>query len=287
MFDIVFEGLLSAYKSHVALGQSGKVKDKKNRFGDMALRGDIDAEERILSSLDKFAEKNDINIICKSEELGENNLNESGKEIYFAVFDGLDGSSNYLNPGKWGYGTMLSIAKGKNPTYDDFLVAGIAKMDEEKIVIAEKGRGVSLFDVKSSKKAKISPFDPNEVYEHSKILVNKAFPEEISAIGKNSDDWPMTGSTAASIFTICTDKKYQGLFEVTRKNNLEQPILYVMITTLGGVMVDKNGKSIGSNDFLSWGQKNGDGSEDRQILVTARNKKIADGLLGELDMAAN
>jgi len=47
----IFEGLLSVFLNHRKLAENGKLKDKQNRFGDMVLRADIEAEEIILSSL--------------------------------------------------------------------------------------------------------------------------------------------------------------------------------------------------------------------------------------------
>lgn len=280
----MFESLLGAYQNHLTLGENGRLKDKKNRFGDMALRADIEAEEQITKALTKFALKNDIHFICKSEELGEGDINPAGAKTYFAVFDGLDGSSNYLKKGEWSYGTMYAIAKGDNPSYEDFELAGISMMDEGLIVITQKGKGITVFNANTKEKQVIEQFNQSEPFDRLKILANKAFPEEIEAIGENTKDWPMTGSTAASIVSICTNDKWQGLVEVTRKNNLEQPTIYVMIHSLGGVMTDRNGKDIGQNKFLSWAQKKDDGSDDRQILVTAKNKNIAEGLLSELNL---
>jgi len=284
MFQLLLEGLENAYKNHISLGENGRAKNKENRFGDMALRADVEAEEKITESLKKFATENNIHIFCKSEELGDQDINPKGSETYFAVFDGLDGSSNYLKKGEWEYGTMWALAKNDNPSYDDFEVAGIAMMEEGKILIAQKGKGLTVLDMKTMEKMEIPKFDSNEAYDHSKILANKAFPEEVVAIGRNTEDWPMTGSTAASIATICTGGIWQGLVEVTRKNNLEQPILFVMIESLGGVMVDRNGNSIGPNKFKDWAQKKADGQDDRQLLITARNNNIAKGVISELNL---
>lgn len=284
MSELLLEGLENAYKNHVFLGEDGRAKDKENRFGDMALRADVEAEEWITKSLLKFAERNNVHVICKSEELGEQDINPEGIETYFAVFDGLDGSSNYLKRGEWGYGTMWALAKNENPTYDDFEAAGIAMMEEGKILVAQKGIGLTVFDMATMEKIEMPRFDSNEAYDHSKILANKAFPEELTAIGKNTEDWPMTGSTAASIATICTGGKWQGLVEVTRKNNLEQPILFVMIESLGGVMVDRLGNSIGPNKFKNWAQKKADGGDNRQLLVTAKNQNIAKRIINELNL---
>lgn len=273
----VFDGLLSAYKNHIILGESGKNKDKQNRFGDMALRADVAAEEKILSALKTLSEEKDLRIICRSEELGDQELNPKGKETLFVVFDGLDGSSNYLKDSEFGYGTMVAIAHGENPKYEDFFVAGEAIMKEGKLVLAVKGRGVLVYDVPNSEFKKLDKFNQSEEFDNRKILANKYFPEEIRAYGDKP--WIMTGSTAWSIFTVCSGDKYSALIEVTRKKNLEQPTLYLLINELGGVMVDKNGESIGPHGFKSWGQSR-DGEE---FLVSAKNEVIAMALLASID----
>jgi len=274
----VFDGLSNAYRNHVALGEAGKAKDKANRFGDMAMRADIEAEEHILTTLREFADKNNICIICKSEELGENKLNSDGKETFFAVFDGLDGSSNYLNKNQFGYGTMIAIAKGDSPTYEDFIIAGEAMMEEGKIVLARKRKGVFIYDVYRDEFEELPKFEEGESFDDARTLANKYFDEEIKAYGDKS--WVYTRSTAWSIFSICTDSKFNGLIEVTRKGNLEQPILYLMISELGGVMVDTEGKPIGDRDFRNWAQSR-DGEE---YFITAKNMEIAQQVLTLIDI---
>lgn len=272
----VFVGLLAAYNNHIKLGESGKLKDKQNRFGDMALRADVEAEEIVLDSLKKYSVKNKKKLIYKGEEMGEGQEG-IGEETIFAVMDGLDGSGNYLNISKFGYGTMIAVSNTVNPKYEDFIVSGLAMMQEEKIVIAVKNDGVYLFDITSRKFEKISNFKSDEKFDDTKVLANKYFQEELECYGDKM--WRMTGSTAWSIFSICTEDKFNGLIEVTRKGNLEQPILYLMITSLGGVMTDKDGNSIGNYEFNSWGQK------EKLILVTAKNQTVGDEMLKSIKIS--
>lgn len=266
----IFDGLLNAFHKHKKLAENGKLKDKQNRFGDMALRADVEAEEIILSSLKKYTKDSKVKLIYRGEELGDGEVG-TGEKTIFAVFDGLDGSGNYLNESKFGYGTMIAISENDNPKYNDFIVAGLAMMEEEKIVIAVKNKGVYVYDVQSKQFIQINNFNKTYEFDDYKILANKYFPEELNAYGNKS--WIMTGSTAWSIYSICTGDKYNGLIEVTRKGNLEQPILYLMITTLGGIMIDKEGQSIGNYDFKTWGQT------EKLFLITAKNKSIADSIL--------
>lgn len=280
----VFDGLLNAYNNHINLGASGSVKDKKNGFGDMAMRADIEAEECVFSSLKKLSEENNLRIICKSEELGDQKLNPNGEKTLFAVFDGLDGSVNYLKKGEFGYGTMVAVADNENPKYQDFFVAGLAMMEEGKIVLAIKDDGVYLYDIANDEFKKLDKFrltgrDPvNEAFADDKTLANKYFPEELKAYGDKP--WIMTGSSAWSIYSICTGKKFNALIEVTRKKNLEQPIIYLLIAELGGVMVDKTGSSIGSKVFKEWGQER-DGEE---YLISSKSLSVANDIIRSINI---
>ncbi|HLD92312.1 MAG TPA: hypothetical protein VI795_02850 [Patescibacteria group bacterium] len=268
--QIIFDGLLKVYDNHLKLGEKGKLKDKQNRFGDMAMRADVEAEEILLASLKNYSKESKTKLIYKGEEIGEGEIGEGEGQI-FSVFDGLDGSSNYLAKSEFGYGTMIAVAKVNNPKYDDFIISGLAMMEEAKIIITIKNDGVYVYDVKTKNFEKLKNFVVDEKFSDSKMLANKYFPEELTVYGDKP--WVMTGSTAWSIFSICTDNKYCGLIEVTRKGNLEQPILYLMNTTLGGVMVDKNGNFIGSYDFKTWGQ------DEKLFLITAKNKNVAEDIL--------
>lgn len=291
--ETVFSGLVDAYHNHCALGESGREKNRQNRFGDMALKADVEAEEIILTSLKRYSELSKVKVFYQGEEMGTGEIIDGDQtEAILAVFDGLDGSGNFLNPKDWPYGTMVAIADNENPTYKDFKIAGISLMEEGLIILAIKNVGVIVYDVNQNEFKELKAFDKSEEFDDTKTLANKYFPEEFAAYGDNI--WAMKGSTAASISAICIgkqikDEKYpamndgwNGLIEVTRKNNLEQPILYLLITTLGGVMVDQNGKSIGDEKFKDWGQKNPDGTEDRQIVVTAKNKIIANAILSQI-----
>jgi hypothetical protein len=64
------------------------------------------------------------------------------------------------------------------------------------------------------------------------------------------------------IRNLVTDYKYpkmneihDELVDVTRKGNLEQPTVYLLLKLLGGEVLDINGDSIGDKKFKSWGQQ--------------------------------
>lgn len=290
--EVVFEGLYNAYKNHRELGEEGKLKDTPNQFEEMAIRADIEAEEQILRALSTWAEREGTKLCYRGEELGEGEIGTEWGEPYFAVFDGLDGSKNFQNVRPWPYGTMVAVAKGESPTYDDFEVAGIAMHEEGWVVLGIKNAGVFLVDIKNRKLLKLPKFK-DEDYEKERILADNPFTEAQEILGDFQDLWPRTGSTAASIVAIVTgeiikDKKFpdmnkgwQGMFEVTRKKNLEQPTIFRLISERGGVMEDGGGESIGNYDYLSWEQ---DSSKPKRPIITAKSKAIADAIRADLGL---
>lgn len=280
--------LVLACSAHRVMGNSGKDKNVTNQFGEQALRADLAAEETVLNSFRTYSENKSITLEVRGEETATSILGESG-EKYFAVLDGLDGSSNFLNSNEWSYGTMFAVAKGDDPTYQDFEVAGIGLPEENWILIAIKGSGVFVYDIDNKTYNKIDRFDSIE-YDETKILSDNYFPEAKSMLGKMQEKWPRSGSTAASIVAIAIgnqienskypemNKGWQGLADLTRKGNLEQPVLHLILSELGGVMVDKNGEEIGNNHFKDWGQ-------DKKVpVISAKSQEISRKILSELTL---
>lgn len=278
--------LVLACSEHIIIGEDGKSKDVINQFGEQALRADLAAEKTVIENLSEYFIKNGGVIEINGEETGTSILGNKGNR-HFGVLDGLDGSSNYLNPSEWSYGTMLAIAKGESPKYKDFEVAGIGLPQENWVLMAIKGSGVLIYDIDNQTYRKIKPFEV-ETYDESKILSDNYFPEAKKMLGKMDEIWLRTGSTAASIVAMTIgdeiidpkykkmNQKWQGLADVTRKGNLEQPALYLILSELGGVMVDKNGKDIGDNSFKDWGQR------EKVPLISAKSKEIAENILSRL-----
>ncbi len=296
--EAVFKGLLFAYKNHKKLGYSGKLKDKENQFGEMALRADIEAEERVLVHLAGWAKKSGVFLEYRGEELGEDFTGSKGGERYLATIDGLDGSANYLEKTDFPYGTMVAVAKGQDPTYDDFEIAGIMLPEEGWIVLAIKNWGVCVYDIENKTTDVLPRFakDYEELklaeYDTEKILADDYFPEAEKLLGDKAGVWPRTGSTAATIVAMAIrdliqepiedyslmNDGWQALVDVTRKGNLEQPILFRIITELGGFMVDENGESIADMKFRQWGQ------DEKLPVITVQNEAILAGVMSELGL---
>lgn len=273
---------------HRKLGDKGRSKDAINQFGEQALVADLMAEETVIEYFSKYAKLNGITLEVRGEETATTFLGDHG-EKYFAVLDGLDGSSNYLDPNEWPYGTMFAIAKGSNPSYQDFKVAGIALPEENRVLIASKGSGVFVYDIEKLTSTKINSFKP-EKFDETKILSDNYFPEAKKMLGKMQDVWPRTGSTAASVVAIAVGEQledslyppmnlnWQGLADITRKGNLEQPVLYLILSELGGITVDQEGNKIDIQIFKKWGQT------EKIPVISARSSEITQKILSKLTL---
>lgn len=283
-------GLRLAWIEHINRGDEGREEKSPNQFGEMALKADVEAEKLVLSAIKDWAERNVITVNYRGEESGEGvfgSLESRRSDKCLVVVDGLDGSANYLHKTDWGYGTMIAIAHGEDPTYDDFETAAIMMPEEGWTILAQKGKGVYLIPLDGAKIVKLRKFE-DEAYDEHRILSDNYFEEAKKLLGKKQEIWPRTGSTAATIVAIAIgnqvqDSKYpvmnegwQALVDVTRKGNLEQPILYRIISELGGVMLDKDGKSIGDRKFKEWGQI------EKLPVITAKNARIAECILTNL-----
>ncbi len=285
---VALESIVNVCINHMELGEEGKKKDIINQFGEQALRADLTAEMTVLEGLREYANRTGIIMEIHGEETGSTTLGSKG-EKYFGVLDGLDGSVNYLNPGKWSYGTMLAIAKIDNPKYRDFEIAAIGFPEENWVLMAVKDSGVFIFDIDKQNCRKIEPIKDNG-YDRTKVLSDNYFPEAKTMLGKMQEVWPRVGSEAAAILAIITgsqvvNPKYPkmnegwlGLADVTRKGNLEQPAIYLILSELKGTVVDKEGKDIGDKNFRDWGQ------QEKIPIISARSAKVAEKILAELKL---
>src|SRR4051794_35670232 len=103
--ELVLAALLAAYEDHWQRGTDGTNEMQTNQFGDRALAGDWEAEERVIEKL----RQSGLPIRIISEEHGDVFVNGATKSssLLVAVLDGLDGSSVYKKaPLNGRYGTM-------------------------------------------------------------------------------------------------------------------------------------------------------------------------------------
>jgi len=275
--DFLARQALDAAKTrHDTLGAAGEESVQKNRFGDTALRCDIEAEDAVLDVLRQA----NAPIAVVSEEHGRVNLCETPS--YLGLLDGIDGSGNYKK-GRMTlrYGTILGIFEGANPRYDDYLFSGFIEPATGRLFYAVRGKGAylvengeerriqtsgaTLFDEKTSIWA-----DTNSDKVLGITVIQEAFVDRLPGY-----TLACANCSGAYYADVASGAKDLAL-EFTRKGNLELAGLYGLIRESGGAMVDIDGNSLGPQRYLSFGQ-------DRHIpIITAATDALAASVVAKL-----
>jgi len=268
--NVFIQALKEAYSKHEALDISGEELVQKNRFGETALKVDIEIEEVIINVL----KENLIPIRIISEEHGVVDITPSPK--YLGILDGLDGSGVYKKSrGVGRYGTMFAIYDSLDPTYDDYLISGAMEHTTGRMYIAVKGEGLSIekdgkiIKAKSSGKTILDKTINIRIDEYTEMN-KKVFSEKLKDF-----DIQWNGSSCISYVDVASGVADLAL-ECTRKNNLEIAVAYGLETEAGAVIVDINGNSLGNKKYLSFGQ-------DEQVsVITAATRDLAIQLISYL-----
>lgn len=248
--------LHAAYQRIINLGAAGEETVEKNKFGDTALRADIEAEKAII----KIFESKDLPVKMLSEEHGEQDFGEN--QQFLAVLDGIDGSGWYKKDRENGrYGTMFAIFNGTDPRYDDYIFCGIVEHATSRLFYATKGNGSFFIDLLTGEKQKITT-SGQTVLDKEQITIkvdeepnNAWFPliQNFFLAKLSGYKRPHLAATSAHYVDLVSGEC--GLvLECTRKGNLELGVGFGLVKEAGGVIVDLSGKDIGDRKFSSFGQ---------------------------------
>lgn len=262
------------------LGASGIEECRKNQYEDIALRGDIIAEEAVLAVL----RQEECPIQIRSEEHGITVIGDNS--LYFGMLDGIDGSSVYKKDRVKGrYGTMFAIYKGTDPIYDDYLYGGIFEHVSKKLYFASKGGGCWVMENEEQKRLYCS--GSVELDNKSKIYGDTNFDEVyksqvVSAFLARLKGYDFECARSSAIhYADLSTGKVDVVIEATRKGNLEMAVAYPLIKEAGGVMVDEDGHNLGNKKYSEFGQKGhlivvsaATSSLVMDILNKAKNKKL-------------
>lgn len=264
----LINGLSATYSLHEKLGDAGRANFQSNRFGETALVMDMQAEEAVLNSL----RKTHISFQIFSEEHGEFVIGENPQ--YTVVVDGLDGSDAYKKGrGKAMYGTMASILKGADPTYDDYLVSGMMiHSPVPQLFLAVRGKGCFLIDIATGERKDIQRSGSVEFSRQIVMDLDINWPpyrELLNTRGKEFPNMQCAEFSAAARCALFVLGDIDIALEFTRKGNIEQPVIYGLVKEMGGVMADTDGEDIGNKHFKAFEQT-------RKVpLVIAPNQLIA------------
>jgi fructose-1,6-bisphosphatase/inositol monophosphatase family enzyme len=267
---IVENALRKTYDLHESLGQSGEETVEKNQFGETALRIDMESEEAVLQAL----RDSRVPIRVIAEEHGTVDITPN--PLYLGVLDGLDGTNRYqAGRGVERYGTMFGVFSSLNPSYDDYLSAGIMEHSTGRLFIANKGEG--SFVMANNERLPIHASGREHLDEHTKMYINqywevcrKLFSERLGALAFKDP------RAYAAYFSDLASGAVDLVVSSTGKNNLELAIGYGLIRESGGVLVDMRGQSLGEEKYLEYGQK------DELPVIASSSEHLARELISRV-----
>lgn len=269
--NIVVESLHRALLVHDNLGVIGEEMAQKNRFGETALKADIECEKAILDFLKEIG----IPIRVISEEHGQIDITDNPR--YLGILDGLDGSNVYKKDrGRARYGTMFGIFDTLDPCYRNYLVSGIMEHTTKRLFFAFKDGGA--FVRKGSGVEPIHASGRTQLGTGVKIYLNEEFEINRQMFSRKLQLFKpafrdfAAGSTAVHYVDVACGAA-DIVIECTRKNNLEIAVAYGLLTEAGAVMVDLDKIPIGDKKYLEFGQ------QESIPIITAATSELASGLL--------
>jgi fructose-1,6-bisphosphatase/inositol monophosphatase family enzyme len=267
--------LKRAYEVHEELGERGLEAIQKNPYGETSLAGDIEIEKAVIEVL----KKEELPLRILSEEHGQVNISDNPQ--FLGVLDGLDGTEVYRKSrGVGRYATMFGIFLGMNPEYRDYLFSGVIEHSSERLYYAVKKSGGALVEGR-----KYSPLRCSSIrrLENAKIYADEFF-DEYAGDTLVSDTFlsKLKGfnflheHSSAVRYVDLVQGKADLVLEFTRKGNLEVAVAFGLVNEARGVMFTADGKDIGEEKYLTFGQ-------DRHIpIISASSPDLARELISKI-----
>ena len=280
----VRRGLIHSFQLHEELGERGTDKQQTNSFGETALLMDIYSEQVMMDALRELPYR----FLVRTEEHGEVEINpEADGPCYLVVMDGLDGSSVYdKERGTGNYGPMFVIYDNDDPTYEEYMVAGVMNLSTGEMLIAAKGKDLASENLRTGEQSKVRANADATLDENAVVFADATEVDEDHNLhgfftlngnmaGKLHDELGVrsyrTGSTAANIMAVA---KGEAVLDIgaTRKGNLEFASAYAIIKASGGVMQTVGGEDLGKLKFREFGQ----GEKEFIPVIAAANEEVAE-----------
>jgi myo-inositol-1(or 4)-monophosphatase len=234
--------------------------------GDISMYIDIEAENVIVDLI----EKNDVDLMLISEEVGEKYIGDKEKAIknqQKIIVDPVDGSTNSIRGIPF---CCCSIAYAKGNGLDDIEKAVIINLTTKDIYWAEKGKGAYIND----KKIGVSTRGilDHVIFEIDFDLENVS--EELNkynSIIKNMYRVRIMGANALS-FCLIAQGSLDGFLDLRKSNRLMDIAAgYLIVKEAGGNMFSKSGKDFDISLAL-----------DAEIPLVVSNSKLESFLKEEL-----
>ncbi len=276
--QVTIQALHAASAKHDELGKEGtmvittKFPSHPTEYTKV-LSGDLEVEKTII----KIFEDAGIPVRFYSEEHGQVDL--ATRPQFIVTLDGLDGSKHYqeeFNVGK--YATLITIFKGTNPTYNDYLVCGYFEHPAKRLMYAVKNQGTFLVDqdhpnptrVHTSGRIQFTPDTSTSIDGYFDINL-RTFADKLTGFSKVSIGTPETGGYSGVAYADIARGDLDLCLECTRKGNLELAMGYGLLKEADGAIILLDGTNLGRKRFLTFGQ----GSDEHIPTIAAATKELA------------
>ncbi len=273
--QIVIEALKGTKQVHDELGSGGEKLVAKNQFGETALKVDIEAEKAVLDTLKKHS----VPIAVISEEHGTVYLVKN--PLYIGILDGLDGSRLYKKMrGKSEYGTMFAIFENRSLlAYEDYIVGGVMQHATDKLFLVSRGKGSHVLE--GDKQSPIQTSQQRKLVSDTRIYVDECCNVNKKFFSERLKGHDIKCLKCSALYYVDVASGAADLaLECTRKGNLEIAVAYGLIKEAGGVMVTMDGRSIGRQNYYTFGQR------EHIPIITAATKDLADNVIRHLNKSA-
>lgn len=267
LIPIAKAALWNAYRVHQDLGDAGLEPMPSNQFGEVAVRGDIEAEKAVIETFRKHA----VPIRFISEEHGTTDLVQEPR--FLGVLDGLDGSTVYKRArGTGQYGTMLAILANTDPTYNEYLFNGIMEHCGARLFWARKGGGA--FVTAGNTDMALRNSGRMRLDKNARLMIDEYWDFNKNTFTERLVDFRTENlvSTAAHHMQVL-EGKADAVLECTRKGNLELAVAYGLHSESTGCMVDFEGSDIGSQRYHVFGQ------EKHIPIISAASPELAEDII--------
>jgi len=247
--DLLIHALGLSYTVHEELGDLGTERVRTNRFGEGALKVDVEIERRVLDALEEAG----VPIRVVSEEHGTRDLTSAPRVL--GILDGLDGSEIYRQRrGKARYGTMFGIFQGLRPAYADFLVCGIMEHSTRSLYYACRGKG--SFVLQGGEKRKVASARSTRLSRKTRICADEYWDINRESFSRWLSGYDLQDlQSSAAAYASLAAGEVNLVLECTRKGNLELAVAYGLVTEAGGVMLTRGSEDLGTMKYLEFGQE--------------------------------
>lgn len=264
----VTEALNRATRVHDELGLDGAKEVRLSPVGEMSLECDIRCEKAVLNTLKEAG----LSGVAYTEEHGVVTLG-AGTGLTVTL-DGLDGTCRYRTaPGRERYATMVTVLRGDDPAYDDYLVCATKEHFSGRLFRCTNGSGATVEQAGVSRRLAVST--PARFEDVALAYCDLYWPTNQRFYGQGLAGLEMAYRQASCIYyEDMALGLAQLVLECTRKRNLEIACGYGLVREAGGVTLTPDGRSLGERRYRSFAQLNAEGDVHVPV-VTAGSRALA------------